>query len=392
MPTLWKHPESKFWFAKITLPDGRRTSRTTKQTDRNAAMQTAFAMEKLASLARKNELTQSALVKLANDLCEQIGAPAVARKSIDETCREFLSAGKAEWSDGTLKRYTSVVDDFLEFLGASRVRASLGSLTAREIDSFRSAEIASGKGITTANYGIRVLRGILKGPMQRGEIPTNPALLVEAGKGGAQERQPFDAAELKSMLKEAKGTDWEGMILFGGHCGIRLADAAHLTWSNVDIADRKVEFKPTKTGKPVAVALHSEVVTWLKKRPRGGGKTPLFPTLVHNKTGSAGGLSNAFSALMEKANVSVPLGEQRTGKGRTFRAKGFHGLRHTMVSRMANADVSGDVRKAIAGHSTDEQHERYVHLNVETQRRAVARMPKLGEATKGAAGKGSSSP
>ncbi|MEO6785909.1 MAG: hypothetical protein ABI318_07220, partial [Chthoniobacteraceae bacterium] len=82
MPTLWKHPESKYWFAKITLPDGRRTSRTTKQTDRRAALQAAFAMEKTAALARRNELTQSAVVKLARDLCEAIGAAPIESKSI----------------------------------------------------------------------------------------------------------------------------------------------------------------------------------------------------------------------------------------------------------------------------------------------------------------------
>ena len=383
MPTIWKHPNSKFWFAKITLPDGRRTSRTTKQTDRNAATKAAFAMEKAASLARRNELTQSAVVKLSRDLCEAIGAPAIENKTVEQHFRTYLESRKAiGCAASTLARYRGVVNGFLAHLGAGRAGASLTSLTAGEIESFRNAEIASGKGATTADYAVRVLRGILRDAARKGEIPHNPAEAVTLTGAKAQEREPFTEDELTALLTETRDTDWEGMILLGAHCGIRLADAAHLTWGAFHPEQRTLEFSPTKTERKstrkVVLALHPEVLAWLEKRPRGIAKAPLFPTLCKAKTGSEGGLSNAFSALMAKAKIVVPRGEERTGRGRTFRAKGFHGLRHTMISRMANADVSQDVRRAIAGHASDAAHARYVHLNVETQRRAVEKMPALG--------------
>jgi hypothetical protein len=42
---------------------------------------------------------------------------------------------------------------------------------------------------------------------------------------------------------------------------------------------------------------------------------------------------------------------------------------------MANADVPLDVRKALSGHSTDSAHARYVNLELETQKRAIAKLP-----------------
>lgn len=42
---------------------------------------------------------------------------------------------------------------------------------------------------------------------------------------------------------------------------------------------------------------------------------------------------------------------------------------------MANADVSLDVRKALSGHSTDSAHARYVSLELDTQKRAIAKLP-----------------
>ena len=80
---------------------------------------------------------------------------------------------------------------------------------------------------------------------------------------------------------------------------------------------------------------------------------------------------------MAAAGVRSPLGEKKTGKGRQFKQLGFHSLRHTMISNLANADVSADVRKEFAGHSSDEIHRRYTHLDLETQRRAIARIPSI---------------
>lgn len=74
----------------------------------------------------------------------------------------------------------------------------------------------------------------------------------------------------------------------------------------------------------------------------------------------------------------VPMGEARTGKGRTSRGKGFHSMRPTMISRMANEDVPPDVRRAIAGHASDAAHRRYTHLKLETQRRAIEALPAAG--------------
>lgn len=74
---------------------------------------------------------------------------------------------------------------------------------------------------------------------------------------------------------------------------------------------------------------------------------------------------------MGRAGIRPALGDAKKGKGRQFRSKGFHALRHTMISRLAAANVSPDVRRAMAGHSSDAVHRKYVHLDVSAQRAAV---------------------
>ena len=209
---------------------------------------------------------------------------------------------------------------------------------------------------------------------------SNPATAVDKIGGDADERIPFTDKQIKSLLAVADN-EWTGMILFGLHTGIRLHDGANLTWGNIDLPTHTVTFREGKTAhrkrtisKDTVVRLHPDIVQWLGTQPPGVGMAPLFPGLYGKPAGSHGGLSNAFNRLMERAKIIAPLGEKKTGKGRQFRKLGFHSFRHTIASRLANEDVPADVRKQMLGHSSDEVHRRYVHMDLSAQDRAIAKL------------------
>lgn len=64
-------------------------------------------------------------------------------------------------------------------------------------------------------------------------------------------------------------------------------------------------------------------------------------------------------------------------KGRQFEALGFRSLRHSFISTLANSEVPADVRKQIVGHSSEDIHRRYVHLDLMLQQKAIANLPSL---------------
>ncbi len=66
--------------------------------------------------------------------------------------------------------------------------------------------------------------------------------------------------------------------------------------------------------------MHPQLTDWFTGRAGYDARAPLFPALAGKKTGSAGGLSNAFNSLMERASVHPTLGEAKQGKGRQFRS------------------------------------------------------------------------
>lgn len=65
----------------------------------------------------------------------------------------------------------------------------------------------------------------------------------------------------------------------------------------------------------------------------------------------------------------------RTSHGRKFCKRSFHSLRPGFVSSLANQGVAPEQRRAMTGHKTDGTHARYTHLETETLRKAVNRLP-----------------
>ena len=62
----------------------------------------------------------------------------------------------------------------------------------------------------------------------------------------SQERLPFSKDQVKDLLAVAEN-EWRVMILLGYHTGIRLSDAANLTWANIDLLKRILVFRARKT-------------------------------------------------------------------------------------------------------------------------------------------------
>ena len=376
---------SKYWSVKFRGHDGRQILRTTRCENKQEAVEIGAKWERAARLAANGEFTQAASITFFNELlrattAEELNVPRV-EAYLDSWLESKRVLAKAK---GTLTRYEPVLHGFVASLPERRRTATLASLTASEIERFRNSESTSGKSASTANFGVKVLRAALNTARRQGLITTNPAEAVELLAEEGEQRIPFDSDQVRSLIRHADN-EWRGMILFGFHAGLRLSDCAGLTWANIDTVRHTVTFRAKKTAarkksaeKETTVALHRDIVSYLDALATNDNPiAPLFPSLHGKPPGSYGGLSNAFNRLMQVSQIRVPVGVKKEGKGRQFRALGFHSLRHSFVSRLANAEVSADVRKKIVGHSSDEIHQRYVHLELTLQKSALSKLDSI---------------
>lgn len=379
MASVRRVPRSPFWIAKFRDGDTI-TYRSTKQKSKSDALRIALEWESLAEKANQSELTQAIVVKFANKLLDRVGQETVGKVSTKVFADDWLNRGLKAAT--TRKRYQSVVNGFLNFIGPRRASASVGSVTPDEIEKFRDHELAKGKSASTAVFAVKVLGAMFESARKKNQRLDNPAEGVEQIPSVQQARLPFNDEQILMLLSSAN-SEWRGMILLGAFGGLRLNDAANLRWDQIDLDSESLTFIPAKTAlrkpQPISVALHHKTIEYLKslKRPKGGS-TAVFPTLAGRKSGSAGGLSNMFSTLLIKTGLrktQAPAGEgKKDTLGRKFNELGFHSTRHFFISKLANADVPPDVRKALAGHSPDSAHSKYVHLELSTQRRALEKI------------------
>jgi integrase len=368
--------KSPFWYCAFYGADGRRMFRSTKTSDRKTALKICFAWESAAALARRKELTAAQARKVIAEMVAISTGEPMSFHTARGWLNDWLANKTGAVSGRTLFRYQQVVRDFLTHLGP-RAEASIASVSPSDITSFRNKLREEGRSVATCN----AIRSMLSVPFdvahRLGFVPINPVSAVEPLKDRSAKpgREPFTAQESVRLVESAQG-DWRGAVLLGATTGLRLGDLANLCWESIDLEAGLLRIETQKTGRVVVLPIHADFANWLSGRPRGIARAPLFPELAGKRIAGRRGLSSQFRDVVEAAGITGRI-VMRDGKGRSTNSKTFHGLRHSFVSRLANAGVAPEVRQRLAGHSDAKTHGIYTHLELEQLRRAVAKLPSL---------------
>jgi integrase len=397
---------SPYWNAKLKGPDGTGWTLTTKLREKKPALRLARLWEMAAEVAYNGHLTPAKAKKVLAE-CEEITRGEGLKKSqefIDQCLRQcgsglniptpekyfhdWLAAKEqlGRTSSSTLTRYRPVLERFVAFLPDIRRSAPLASITTSDVDGFLHAEKTRGLSNVTANAGVRVLRIVFNHARRKGITTTNPAESCDLLEEDPDKRLPFSLEQVRALL-EVADTEWRGLILLGFYSGLRLGDAARLTWANIDLENRVVVFQAQKTArrkkgadKSTVVDLHRDLMSYFGSLAPGDPSAPIFPTLSKRPIGGAGGLSATFGRLMDKASILAPLGAAKGEDGRVFRGLSFHSLRHAFVTQLAAASVPIEIRRELAGHSSDAMSLNYTQVSRALTAAAIAQIPSLEKA------------
>lgn len=178
---------------------------------------------------------------------------------------------------------------------------------------------------------------------------TNPWLGLRPTDTDGKRLPAFTREDEEKVLQAARevGDDWFAVCVIARHTGLRYGDIACLTWSEIDFNAKTIRLKPRKTlrhGIAVAIPMVDEVleVLWSIRKDM----TEVFP--IHARRYGICYHGWGFAEILARAGL--------TDKGYTF-----HSWRHTAATRLAESGATKDIRKAILGHTTDENAERYDH-------------------------------
>ena len=416
MASLKKRKGSEVWQAQFYIKDPetaelKQVRRTTGQRSRKKAIAAAIDMERNAQgvMAAGSDRAQRAKAILA-EACAEIDREtftlASARKYLtqlgklatgEEMTTFTIESWIAEWirrksrdsSKSTMARYSGHTEAFLEWLGNERSKKPLESITPHNARLWRdSLQDAGRKGKTVLSY-TKDIGAVYRAAIREGLVSFNPFTALDAiDTSDSQDRKPFVITEVAALMKAAPNWEWRGLILVAAFTGLRLSDAARLSWSSIDLKAQLITLIPSKTRrkkKVVRIPIQPDLLKFLKNAPTCGNEphTAIFPTLSITPGNARNGLSNRFVEIMRNAGVDrgkpsrVLADGESMGKGRITHERGFHSFRHTFTAWLRKAKVPEEDRMALTGHSTRESHAIYSHEDEGNLRNAIAKLPSI---------------
>jgi integrase len=397
MASVHKDPRGKspYWFVSYRTLDRKQRFRSTKETDRTKAEAIASAIEDGLGKAKVGGFTETAARSILANLYQEISGQALRFTAIRPWFEECLRRVEKTRGKTTYSRYNAVTEGFLKFIGPDRSKAPLESLTSDEIQRFADSRLEEGRAAKTVSNDLKPIGKFLKDAERKGLLLKSPMGAVEPPEAEGETRDPFSEAELSSLLgylsasEDATGKrlpaserthrrDWRTAVNLGLYIGARLGDSTNLCWSNIDLERKQIRFLPEKSRKKqeLVIPIHPDLEAYLLGLPSSDRADKyLCPTLGGALAGHRASLSKEFGAILEAAGIDRRAGRKKHGKGRVFNRLGFHSLRHTFNSMMADAGVSIELRAKLTGHATISMNDRYTHLADATKRKAIEAIP-----------------
>jgi integrase len=404
--SIWKHPNSPFWAACFTVYSSNEISRwkrSVKTSDRKLALRIADALEEVGRGAMDEHAITSFVEKIRDlrarraaqaafgDVFQTVVGREIGAGSLRAFAQSWLGSLEREIAALSFLRYKQVTKEFVEFIGRAADRELMGFSNRDDvlIVGFRD-HLADRLAPASVNTALKIVRQLFKSAAQRFKIE-NPAILVNGVKPGnesADRRRPFTLQEIGRILRVVKGSEWEGIVLFGLYTGQRLSDIAKLRWENIDLVRSELAITTRKTHRRVLLPLAEPLADYLISLSVPDNALEfIFPNasacLSRAKAEQAGALSNQFHDILAKAGLVRRRSHRKAkdGAGRKARRKAseisFHSFRHTATSLLKNAGVPQSVVMDIIGHESKAVSQIYTHVGDAEKRTAMATLPTL---------------
>lgn len=319
------------------------------------------------------------------------------KKHLTSSLALFIDEVYEPWAMGHLKHGKLACDrvrrNFKKWL-----KKPMASISAQEMERWRSMRIEAGRKRTTVNRDLNGLKAILSRAVDWKYIDEHPLASVKPMKVDPIERRRYlygnemialfealNAREARMRAERKSANAWRAqrekallpdldkvpfsdhlkpMVIVSLGTGMRRGELFALTWEFVD-TDFKiitVDGNYAKSGKTRHIPMNSEVLQtlldWKKQTSAIGG-------LVFRS--SSGGRFDNVNTSWERV--------LREAKIDNFR---WHDMRHTFASRLAMAGIDLNTIRKLLGHADYNMTLRYAHLAQAHTAAAVERLVEVG--------------
>ena len=286
-----------------------------------------------------------------------------AKHSFQQAVQEYKNS-KYYLRSKSLQSYFMVIDTFAEFIKRNNINF-LHEITSAIMDNYyfqlisprkdprrKSAELVR-RTATTINFHLGVLREFFDIQFVKGNIKKNPMSHIRNLKVITKPPEYYRENEIDALFSQQMDESYRAVFRGLLHSGMRIMELAHLEWSDIDLdkhlirIEEKENFKPKTKNSNRVIPMNEElfnVISNLNKKRRN--KRYVFTS----PKGCQVRERRALDALKKVA-------EQAEIKSRVF----LHKFRHTYATMLVLKDVKLQNIKALLGHSSIKETERYAH-------------------------------
>jgi len=250
-----------------------------------------------------------------------------------------------------------VKSNLLPFFGA----LALEDIDAETIDSYIQQRKATGVDNATINRDVAMLRHMLRLAVRKWRWLRQEPYIEMLPENGPRELELSEAEET-ALQPKCSPPLW-AIIQAAIFTGMREGELFGLTWPQVDLAGRVIDFPPTKHGRkremPIAEPLYYILARLKAERARSGGPASTDRVFVRadGQPWTKQTLGAYFKKALAAAEITTPLR--------------FHDLRHTCASRLQRLGVHEMEIQQLLGHKTLQTTRGYINIRTEELQRAV---------------------
>ncbi len=241
----------------------------------------------------------------------------------------------------------------------------LEDITAEAIDGYirkrktEAAPLRRGNGSgkvknATINRDLAALRHMLRLAVRKWRWLRQDPYFEMLPEGDGRERELTEAEE-KTLLPYLKPA-FADLFLAALHTGMRQGELVRLEWRQVNLANRVLDFQPTKRGKKRAVPIGEPLYHILARRKRAATSERVF-TKTDGEPWSKWAVGYHINAACEAAGIQDFT---------------FHDIRHTIATRLNRNGVQASYVQDLLGHKTASITRRYTHTQTADLAAAVA--------------------
>ena len=294
---------------------------------------------------------------------------------------QFLHSDAVPAGKGTLGQYEGQWSQFHKWLKNQHAAAEFLRDVSPEIAVAYIHHLTE-RGLSgqRINQHLVFLRGLCRELAKPARITANPFEDIKRRKQAGNSKRMLTVEEIKRIIESATG-ELRTLFMLGAFLGLRLGDCATLLWSEVDLArkivariPRKIAYKGKKG--EVLIGIPATLHPYLSALSRSGKY--VVPECAAQYERDPTILTNRIKAHLEACKIETV--QEGTGKGTDKRAVvlvGFHSLRHSYISIMAQAGASVAVLQKLAGHSSPAMTAHYTHITEQAALDTAAKMPAL---------------